>query len=234
MRSLDDLITTDEPAWPDLSAEFAAAESVHVLPVEQRAGEACLVSLQVTVRSRLGAMARHTGGVLVDDGWVRVYGGGSPGFPSLADMNQLDGPPPALAVGHDVVGGLFEVNGPQVPADRPGSPGEVCYFAPDTLGWESLGVGYGDWLSWLASGATHQFYDGLRWSTWRAEIAGLRLDQGFTVYPFLCTTEARADMDATTRSPAPIAEVIDFTQDLARQLTDLPDGGSFALRATDA
>jgi hypothetical protein len=62
----------------------------------------------------MGALARHTGGLLVDDGRLRVLGGGDErGLPSLAQANGLPGdeqPPAALMVGHDVLGGRFEVN----------------------------------------------------------------------------------------------------------------------------
>jgi hypothetical protein len=135
----------------------------------------------------MGALARHTGGLLVDDGWLRVLGGGDErGLPSLAQANGLPGdeqPPAALMVGHDVLGGRFEVNGPDPAATgRPGNPGEVCYFGPDTLAWESLGAGHGAWLSWIAGGGITEFYQALRWPTWRAEIRDLPLTHGITVY----------------------------------------------------
>ncbi|MEV4416631.1 DUF2625 family protein [Catellatospora sp. NPDC049609] len=240
MRPVEDLVNTAEDAWPELLAELSDSPApVRVLPVDEPSGRRCLYRMQVTSRSRLGAMALHAGGLVVDHGWLRLYGGGdaASGLPSLAEVNGFDGSPryaPAsFAVGHDVIGGRYEVNGPVPPPGRPGAPGEVCYFAPDTLAWEPLEMPYGVFLSWLAAGATEQFYDGLRWPGWQDEVAALRLDQGLTVYPFLCTAEARRDLAATSRAPAPIAQVVSFTASLAAQLGEIPDGGSFAVRITD-
>lgn len=65
----------------------------------------------------MGALALPTGGLLVDTGWLRVLGGsgGDRGLPSPPQANDLPGdeqPPAAPLVGYDVLGGRFEVNGP--------------------------------------------------------------------------------------------------------------------------
>jgi hypothetical protein len=234
MRSIDELVNLTEPAWPGLVAEVNACPGAEVLPVDEEAGRRCLHAIQVTTRSRLGAMALHCGGLVFDHGWLRVYGGGSSqrNLPSLAEANGLTGTDPGVLagffVGHDVIGGSFRLNGPN--ADH---PGEISYFAPDTLEWEPLGMGYGAWLSWLAGGATAEFYPSLRWPGWEAETASLRLDQGFSIYPFLCTAQAKENLAATSRKPCPIDEVLSFQEDLAQQLQDIPDGGDFVVRVTD-
>ena len=117
-------------------------------------------------------MALHCGGLVFDHGWLRVHGGGCPerGLASLSTANGLlgreQGVLPSFVLGHDVLGGRFELFGPDSE-----HPGEVCYFAPDTLEWESLEMGYGAWLSWLASGATGEFYESMRWPGWQEEVA---------------------------------------------------------------
>lgn len=236
MRTAEELMAVAEPAWPSLQRELMAAEGMlEILPVAPELSRECLLQLQVTARSRLGALALHTGGLLIDYGWLRVFGGGMPelSFPSIAEVNGLDGSPgdapPSFAVGFDILGGQFEVNGPEPSEDRPGGPGEICYFAPDTLVWEPLGFGYGAWLSWLATGATAHFYESLRWPTWREESEALGLDEGLSVYPFLCTSEAKADLAATDRRAVPIGELLALNDSLAEQLADTPDGGSFAV-----
>lgn len=96
MRPVDDLVDTTDPAWPELRAALAAAAvPVEVLPIEAEAGRRCLYHLQVTARSRLGALALHTGGLLVENGWLRVLGGGSRerGLPGLDEANGLSGVP---------------------------------------------------------------------------------------------------------------------------------------------
>ncbi|MBB5998388.1 DUF2625 family protein [Streptomonospora salina] len=69
MRSLDELVDVEGPAWPALLERFAGspAKVRHLAPDEER-GRACLMRLQVTARSTLGAFALHCGGLLLDEG----------------------------------------------------------------------------------------------------------------------------------------------------------------------
>jgi hypothetical protein len=90
VRPIEELVNVDEPAWPELLAELEAAPvPIEILPIDGDAGREALYRLQVTARSRLGAMALHTGGLLVEGGWLRVLGGGHParGLPGLAEAN---------------------------------------------------------------------------------------------------------------------------------------------------
>ncbi len=237
MRTVDELTATSDPTWPELEAELRCNPQIAILPVASAAGRDCLASLQVTTRSRLGALALHTGGLLVDEGWLRVLGGGGDrGLPSLADANDLpnDGvPPPALLVGYDVLGGRFEVNGPD-PAHigRPGDPGDVCYFGPDTLAWESVGAGHGAWLSWIASGAITQFYESLRWPDWQAETRSLPMSHGISVYPFLWSREAQQDLASTTRQPASMTELFSLQDEFAARFAAEPDITTMQIRIT--
>ena len=134
-RTPDDLITTDEPAWPDIEALAAEHGRATVLPVDPDHGRRVLWHLQVTARSWLGGLALHCGGLLVDHGWFRILGGGSEHLPDLAAMNGLTDPvtprpsPSVLVVGYDVLGGVFAIDGGGLGI----AAGEVCYFAPDSL-----------------------------------------------------------------------------------------------------
>jgi hypothetical protein len=228
MRTVEELTATSDPAWPGLETELLSNPAIVILPISAAAGRDCLYRLQVTSRSRLGALALHTGGLLVDDGWLRVLGGGgNGGLPSLAEINGLPGdeqPPSALVVGYDVLGRRFEVNGPNPPAmDRPGTVGEVCYFGPDTLDWAGLGVGHGAWLSWIAAGGTGEFYQSLRWPGWREEIRALPVSHGITVYPFLWSREAQQDLAGTTRRPAPMQELFSLQDEFTARFAAKPD-----------
>jgi hypothetical protein len=228
MRTIEELTEPTDPAWPQLEAELLANPEVTVLPIAPVAGRDSLYRLQVTTRSRMGALALHTGGLLVDDGWLRVLGGGHDrGLPSLAQANSLprdEQPPAALLVGHDVLGGRFEVNGPDPAAvGRPGSPGEVCYFGPDTLTWESLDAGHSAWLSWIATDGTTEFYRSLRWPGWREETRALPLTHGITVYPFLWSQEAHHDLAATARNAAPMTELFSLQNEFAVRFAEEPD-----------
>ena len=130
--------------WPELEARLARTENARVIAVSRDVGLEVLNRLQVTAHSTLGALALNCGGVILDHGWLRILGGGGEGLRSIADVNRLeepapgDQPPGSLVVALDVLGGIFAVNG----ADLPFAAGEVGYWAPDTLAWEGTGIGH--------------------------------------------------------------------------------------------
>ncbi|MFJ8622769.1 DUF2625 family protein [Kitasatospora sp. NPDC093550] len=236
MRAIDELAGVDDPAWPEVAGALAGSPvDARVLAADRTEGRRCLLQLQVTARSVLGAVVLNTGGLLLDHGWVRVFGGGSAaadGLPSLGRVNAFPAsfdpgwhPAAGLVVGHDAVGGVFALNGHDpAAAGRPGVPGQMTYFAPDTLEWEELAMGHSAWVSWLFSGRLETFYDGLRWPGWRAEAEALAPAQGITVYPFLWSEEAREDPGGTTRRAVPMREVLGVAAEFAGRF-GLPDPG---------
>lgn len=245
MRTLDELTATDDPAWPLLTAAIAESPvaATALRPAEDPSGaETCLRQLQVTTRSHLGAMALHSGGLLIDGGWLRVYGGagtGLPdGLPSLGAVNGVPAAPDpgwvpeaALVLAHDVLGGTFALNGGDpAAAGRPGSPGEMTYFAPDTLAWEALGAGHGAWLTWLLSAddtggsVLDGFYASLRWPSWRTDVAALALSEGFSCVPFLWTAEARRHPGRVRRKAVPFLELLSLSAEFAAATTGSAPG----------
>ncbi|MER5277920.1 DUF2625 family protein [Streptomyces sp. NPDC002809] len=100
----------------------------------------------------------------------------------------------------------------------------MTYFAPDTLAWETLEMGHSVWVSWLLSDRLETFYDGLRWPGWREEAGALALSQGITVFPFLWSKEAHADLAATRRLAVPMREVLGVAADFARQAGPVDPG----------
>ncbi|WP_030963632.1 DUF2625 family protein [Streptomyces sp. NRRL S-378] len=221
MREIDELIDVEDPAWPLLVQELSATDvPVEVLPVDAAAARACLGQLQVSARSNLGGIVLRCGGLLVDGGWLRIYGSpgdaGPGGLPGLAEVNAMPSsfdpawrPEAGLVVAHDVLGGVFALNGRDARrSGRPGEPGEVVYFAPDSLGWEALGAGHSAWLSWILAGGLQEFYEGLRWDGRCAEVAGLNGRQGLSLFPPLWSAEARRDLATTSRRAVPMAELL--------------------------
>jgi hypothetical protein len=96
VRLFENLTATQEPAWPELQRLIREASvTVEVLAPDEATCRRTLEQLQVTTRSCLGAVVVHTGGLLIDNGWLRLYGSpslGEPGMPSLAAVNNF---PPA-------------------------------------------------------------------------------------------------------------------------------------------
>lgn len=187
----------DETTWDLLRAAVAAAPyPVDVLPADPARSAACLAGLEVTTRSVLGAVVAHSGGLLIDHGWLRVLGGGHPGLPDVATA-RVSG-----LVAADVLGGQFCWR----PA-RPGAEPTVQYFAPDSLAWEDLELGYGRWLHVMLAGGATSFYAALRWPGWAAEVAPIGLDQGISLMPPPWTAEGK-DLSAVSRRPVPMAELV--------------------------
>ena len=234
MRELSRLIDVEEPAWPELRETLETSPvAVDVLPPDSDVGRASILQLQVTAASYLGAVALHCGGLRVDDGWVRVFGspvgGAVHGVPGLAHVNQFPAafdpewrPETGLVVAHDVLGGVFALNG--AAAASTGRPGEVVYFAPDSLGWEALGVGHSTWLAWLVSGALDEFYADLRWTGWREEVRALNSSEGLSLFPPLWSAEARQDISATSRRAVPMNELLGVARESCRQFDGVDPG----------
>ncbi len=132
-----------------------------------------------------------------------------------AGWSREVGPPPAVAVGVDVLGGLFAINGGEMSGR---SLGCVHYFDPSAMCWEDLEMGHTDWVSSMLSGdKVARFYENLRWKGWETEVGALRPSDGIGVYPFLFTKESRP-IERTTRRPVPMEELLSLHFDLARQL----------------
>ncbi len=232
-RTLSELLNSDDPLWPLIQAWLAAAtRPVEVLPVSRQVAEATLITLQVTTRSPLGAMAHETGGIFVDGGWLRLLGARSARMPeSLLTWNGLEedaiSVPDACIVAHDVLGGFFAVN---LGAFGSG-PHEVHYLPPDSLRWQSLGVSYADFLHWAIVGDVAAFYAGVRWTGWQDEIRELRGNQGILFWPMLWSPGQ--DLAARTRKVVPQRELWHLACDLMGQLTGLPGETHVRLRSVD-
>ena len=238
-RELSELINVEDPAWPPLLEELSDSDvPVEILPADTDTGRASLRQLQISARSNLGGIVLNCGGLLVEDGWLRIFGSPSPngtaheGLPGLAEINGMPTkfdpawqPDAGLVVAHDVLGGVFALNGhnPRA-AGRPGEPGEILYFAPDALAWEALGAGHSAWLSWILSGGLDKFYESLRWRGWREEVPALDTRHGLSVFPPLWSAEARQDLAATSRRPISMAEILALSRDTCLQLNGTDPG----------
>lgn len=221
-RPLDELINTKEPAWPLVKGwiDGAKARSVEVLDTTPSRAKEVLLALQVTTRSPLGALAFQTGGLLIDSGWVRVFGGGCSRFEGdLARWNGL-GPRPltdrfdgAMLVAHDALGGFFALDGGALGEGK----GHAFYLAPDTLSWEKLTDGYSQLLAFLLQGDLAGFYGELRWTGWEAEVKALSPDRGFHFHPPLFAEVEPGT--ARSRKDVPMTELLGLTLEAMEQLT---------------
>jgi Protein of unknown function DUF2625 len=208
-----------------------ATNTVEVLRGDRKQGAAIFHQLQVSPRSLLGTIALETGGILVDHGWLRFLGSGSERMKgNLLTWNSVQdgyGLRDAFIVPHDVLGGFFAMNGGAFPGER----GNIYYLAPETLKWQDLHGSYSQLFSWALTGNLEQFYQNLRWPDWKDEVTKMSGDQGFSIYPFLCTS---TDIPVSERSrrAVPMTELWNIDQDLARQIQNLPVGTPIRINFT--
>lgn len=235
-RPLDELIDTDDPAWPLIAGWLQLARNdTEVVSTDRQQGTRTLELLQVTTRSPLGAIALETGGLLIDRRWLRVLGSDDAtrleglaiwnGMTATQDRTPLSG---GLLVAHDAIGGFFAING----GSLPGEPGETAYFAPDTVRWEPLGLGYSAFLHWCLTEDLDTFYEPVRWAGWEHEVAALGGDEGLHILPPLWAHGPA--LESRSRRPVPMVELWELHQQAARDLLDVPHGARVRLSTVDA
>ena len=221
MRTLEELIDRQQPGWPQVRSWIdAATNGIEILPVDRAEADGALVSLQITTRSTLGAVVYETGGLLVDDGWIRVLGGGGPRMTgNLASWNGFGRRPllkvvPGLVViAHDAAGGVFALDGGALGPGR----NAVFYLAPDTLRWMEIHRGYSYFFEWLCTGDLSGFSARVRWAGWEADVAQAGPDRGFAATPPRWTLEGKYPQRGDLRS-VPMPSLFQLQYDLGRQM----------------
>jgi len=221
MRAVDELINNSEPGWLLVKEWIDSAKNkVEILPCDSIKAKDALYKTQVTTRSPMGAIIYSTGGLLVDNGWIRILGSGHaklnrtlPNWNKGKSFKEFGDRPPFLLVADDVVGGFFAINGGQFGKDA----GKIYYLAPDNLQWEALDMTYTEFLLFCFSGDLAKFYEQFRWTNWKEEVSKLEGDKVFSFYPYLWTTEGK-DIDQIVRKPVPIEEQYIFNIASRKQL----------------
>lgn len=224
MRTLQELLNTDDPGWPVLEEWIKLAKNkVEILATERQRAEEALVHTQVTTRSLMGAIVYETGGLLVDNGWIRILGSGSermkrslPSWNLGKTFQKYGEAPPYLLVADDAIGGFFAINGGFFGKDA----GNIYYFLPDALKWISLEVGYSQFLLFCFENDLNEFYTGLRWEDWEKDVAQLNGDYAYSFVPFLWSKEGK-DINKTNRKPVPVQDVYDINMEMGITLNGI-------------
>ena len=214
-RPLTELINVQDPGWPLVQGWIASGTNkVQVLPKTSTRADSALLAAQVTTRSPMGAVIYETGGIIVDNGWLRILGSGSPALNrDLMSWNE-DKQKGILLIADDALGGFFALNGG---AFGQATLGKIYYLAPENLEWEPLNFSYSEFLIFCFSGNLKKFYDEMRWQGWQQEVAALNGNQGISCYPFLFTEEGKK-LSKVLRKPVPIQELWLFSNDMRQQL----------------
>lgn len=221
VRTLEELINTEEPGWVIVKEWIDLAKNkVEILPCDRKKAEEALVRTQVTTRSLMGAVIYETGGLLVDNGWIRILGAGEQRMKrSLPEWNrrktftEYGEIPPYLLVADDAVGGFYAINGGFLGKDS----GNMYYFAPDSLEWLPMEMGYSQFLLFCFESDMDDFYSGLRWNGWEEDVKNLHPDYAYNFFPFLWTKEGE-DINTVSRKVIPVEEVYNFNMEMKSTL----------------
>ena len=216
MRTLQELVNTEDPGWPIVKKWIDQAKNkVEILPCERQRAEKSLIHTQVTTRSQMGAIIYKTGGLLLDNGWIRILGSGSdrmkrtlPDWNKGKSFSEFGEPAPYLLVADDAIGGFYAINGGFLGEDT----GNLYYFAPDMLQWIPLEMEYSRFLLFCFETDLDEFYPGMRWDGWQQDVMDLRPDYAYSFFPFLWTEEA-TDINTIERNAIPIEEVYSFNME---------------------
>lgn len=221
-RKLADLVNTKESAWPLITDwKKQAKNKIELLPIDnQTRADNALLQAQVTTRSPMGAIIYHSGGILIDEGWIRILGSGSLKLNrELMDWNKgktfknLGERSPYLLVADDAVGGFFAINAGGLGNDS----GKIYYLSPTSLEWEPLDMSYTQFIEFCFSGDLASFYKDLRWKNWQAEVSRLDGNAAFTFYPYLWTKEGK-DLEKDSRKAIPVSELYGLALSFRKQL----------------
>jgi len=209
MRPVDELINKTDPGWSLIKQWINSAKNkVEVLSTDTAKAKNALYKIQVTTRSLMGAVVYMTGGILIDNGWIRILGSGNfkltrtlPDWNKGKTLADFGHQAPYLLIADDVIGGFFLLNGGGLGTDI----GKVYYFSPESLEYEPLDLTYSDFLNFCFNGDLDKFYKGLRWKSWKEDISTLSGDNVISFYPYLWTKEGK-DIKKSTRKAVPVGE----------------------------
>lgn len=203
MLGIDSLIDKKDPAWPIIQGWISTAKNkVEVLLVDSSEAKAALYQLQMSTYSTLGSVVFNTGGILVDSGWVRILGSGSarltrtvPGWNKDKTLQNFGEETGFLLVADDAVGGFFAINYGALGKDLK----NIYYLAPNSLNWEPLGAGYGEFLLFCFNSDLSKFYKNLRWDTWSDFISKLDGNKVYSFRPYLWAKDRKPINECTRK-----------------------------------
>ena len=213
MQSLDELINKTDPAWPLVQKWIDSAKNkIEVLAPDSTKAKEALYNAQVSTYSTLGAVIYNSGGIMVDNGWIRILGSGSaklnrsvPEWNKGKTIQEYGDKPSYLLIADDAAGGFFAINYGAFGEDLK----NVYYLAPNSLNWEPLNAGYGEFILFCFDSDLSKFYKGLRWSTWDQFIANLDGSKSYSFRPYLWSEEGK-DINKATRKLVPTSDLYKF------------------------
>ena len=221
MRTVDELINKDESSWEIVKEWiYNAKNKVEILSADTSQAKDALYKTQVTTRSPMGAIVLMTGGLLVDNGWIRILGSGNiklnrslPEWNKGKAFKEYGEKPNYLLIADDAIGGFFLLNGGGLGIDL----SKVYYFSPDNLEYEPLDLTYSDFLNFCLNSNLDEFYKDRRWKNWKEEVKALDGDKVYNFFPYLWSKEGK-NIENNTRNPVPIEEQYTLNLEFRKQI----------------
>lgn len=195
MKGINELLS-DDPAWPVIENEIRTAkQKVTVLKCQYEQSYNVLYGLQITTHSIMGSIAYYTGGIIINDGMVRILGAGN----NLLKRNLLDWNvgqnkilsfsnsrcKHALLVADDIFGGFFAVDYEK----NHKSFGKIIYMPPESLDWDMLDINYPELINWFFTGDVKLYYKELCWDGFLNELRSVSYDEAYCFSPYLWKVE---------------------------------------------
>lgn len=203
--------------WKEIKNMIISSNRVSLLNCSEiEEGKKSLNILQITSKSALGSIVLNTSGIVIDN-WIRILGHDSNVNRGIISYNSIEECGIAtkidkmLIVADDVVGGLFALNAGKFSEGI----GEVWYFAPDTLEWESLEMQYSEFIAWIAQGNIDEFYSTMRWSTWKEDCKNIKFNEAILIYPFLWSNEIQ--LEKADKKIVPTEELLKINQEYSKK-----------------
>lgn len=118
MKQVDELIDPQQTGWVQVQKLLSSSKNkIEILPKDSLRADSALYLTQLSTKSALGGIIYNCGGILIDNGWVRILGSGSKqlnrslpqwnkgkSFANYGDSSSF------LLIADDVVGGFFAIN----------------------------------------------------------------------------------------------------------------------------
>jgi hypothetical protein len=221
MLPVNDLIKNDDSAWNSIKLLIdSAMNKVIVLPSDIQQARNAIYTLQMPAKTPIGTIVFKTGGLLINNGWIRILGSGSNELNrTLAAWNkgktvqEIASEHSFLLIADDVIGGFFAINGGALGKDI----NKVYYLSPDNLVWEPLKMNYVDFLLFCFNGDLDYFYKDLMWGTFKKDISKVNGNNVFNFMPPLWSTEGK-NIEKNERSVIPVNEQYEYNMGIRKQL----------------
>ena len=195
MKKIEELVCGGSAGWDRILALAEHARNgVDIQPKDSAKASLALVQSQLSTNTMLGSVIYNCGGILIDGGWLRILASGCTRLPrSIPEWNAgkikatKNDETFYLLVADDVLGGLFAIKAATV--EELETTGQVFYYGPNSLTWQSTGLNYASFLGFCFSGNLKDFYDDFRWKGWQDDIKTINCNLVISCYPMLWTRE---------------------------------------------